>query len=108
MANNLPDAFTNIRGVSKSHIPAANAPERVEIPMEGINSSQIPNPRKMGREPDDSIQAQRRRPQGQDNREQALDEGPSALARTTISNGTRASEQPAISNMGNQDELDEL
>ena len=76
--------------------------------MEGINSSQIPNPRKMGREPDDSIQAQRRRPQGQDNREQALDEGPSALARTTISNGTRASEQPAISNMGNQDELDEL
>ena len=75
--------------------------------MEGINSSQIPNPRKRG-ELDDSIQAQRRRPQGQDNREQALDEGPSALARTTISNGTRASEQPAISNMGNQDELDEL
>ena len=84
MANNLPDAFTNIRGVSKSHILAANAPERVEIPVEGINSSQIPNPRKRGREPDDSIQAQRRRPQGRDNREQAVDEGPSALARTTI------------------------
>ena len=83
MANNLPDAFTNIRGVSKSHIPAANAPKRVEIPMEGINYSQIPNPRKRG-ELDDSIQAQRRRPQGRDNREQAVDEGPSALARTTI------------------------
>ena len=108
MANNLPDAFTNIRGVSESHIPAANAPERVEIPMEGINSSQILKPRKRGREPDDSMQAQRRRPQGRDNREQAVDEGPSALARTTISNGTRASEQPVISNMGNQDELDEL
>jgi hypothetical protein len=75
--------------------------------MEGINSSQIPNPRKRGREPDDSIQAQRRRPQGRDNREQALYEAPSTLACTTISNGTRASEQPAISNMGNQDELDE-
>ena len=71
MANNLPDAFINIRGVSKSHIPAANAPERVEIPMEGINSSQIPNPRKRG-EPDDFKQAQRRRPQGRDNRKQAL------------------------------------
>jgi len=76
--------------------------------MEGINSSQILKPRKRGREPDDSMQAQRRRPQGRDNREQAVDEGPSALARITISNGTRASEQPVISNMGNQDELDEL
>ena len=36
-----------------------------------------------------------------------LNEGPSALACTTISNCTRASEQPAILNMGNQDELDE-
>jgi hypothetical protein len=42
LANNLPDAFINIRGVSKSHIPATNAPERVEIPMKGINSSQSP------------------------------------------------------------------
>jgi hypothetical protein len=42
LANNLPDAFTNIRGVLKSYIPATNAPERVEIPMEGINSSQSP------------------------------------------------------------------
>ena len=33
LANNLPYAFTDIRGVSKSHIPAANAPERVEIPI---------------------------------------------------------------------------
>jgi hypothetical protein len=33
LANNLLDAFTDIRGVSKSHIPAANAPEIVEIPL---------------------------------------------------------------------------
>jgi hypothetical protein len=48
LANNLPDAFTDIRGVSKSHIHAPNAPERVEIPLEGMNSNQVHNPRKRG------------------------------------------------------------
>jgi hypothetical protein len=32
IANNLPDAFTDYKGVPKSHVPAMNAPERVEIP----------------------------------------------------------------------------
>ena len=32
IANNLPDAFTNYKGVIKSFIPARNAPERVEVP----------------------------------------------------------------------------
>ena len=31
VANNLPDAFTDYKGVSKSHVPAMNVPERVEI-----------------------------------------------------------------------------
>nr|ABF96511.1 retrotransposon protein, putative, Ty1-copia subclass [Oryza sativa Japonica Group] len=31
LANNLPDAFTNYKGVTKSFIPAKNAPERVEL-----------------------------------------------------------------------------
>ena len=31
IANNLPDAFTDYKGVTKSHIPAMNVPERVEI-----------------------------------------------------------------------------
>jgi hypothetical protein len=121
LANNLPDAFTNIKGVSKSHIPAANAPERVEIPLEGMNSTQVPNPRKRGREPDDSIQVVRRRPQGQDYRANALHshlvipevthpegESPSAPVHTTRNNNTGASELPTILNMGNQDELDDL
>ena len=120
MANNLPDAFTDIRGVSKSHIPAANAPERVEIPMEGMNSTQAPNPRKRGREPDDSVDAPRRRPRKQNTRVQALHsqsvvpevtcpegEGPSALVRTNITDSTRASEQPDSNNTGNQNELDD-
>ena len=32
IANNLPDAFTNYKGVIKSFIPARNEPERVEVP----------------------------------------------------------------------------
>ena len=120
LANNLPDAFTDIRGVSKSHIPAANAPERVEIPMEGMDSTRVPNPGKRGRELDDSVDAPRRRPQKQNTRVQALHsqsvvpevtcpegEGPSALVRTNITDSTRASEQPDLNNTGNQNELDD-
>ncbi|GJX96538.1 hypothetical protein Tco_0352336 [Tanacetum coccineum] len=32
VANQLPDAFTDTKRVIKSHIPAVNAPARVEIP----------------------------------------------------------------------------
>jgi hypothetical protein len=32
LANELPDAFTNYKGVTKSFITARNAPERVEVP----------------------------------------------------------------------------
>jgi hypothetical protein len=32
LANKLSDAFTNYKGVTKSFIPARNAPERVEVP----------------------------------------------------------------------------
>jgi hypothetical protein len=31
IANELPDAFTNTKRVTKSHIPALNAPARIEI-----------------------------------------------------------------------------
>ena len=33
IANQLPDAFTNLPRITKSHIPAVNAPVRVDIPM---------------------------------------------------------------------------
>ena len=46
IANNLPDAFTDLRSVSKSHNPAINVPERVEIP---IKVTQLPNQNKRGR-----------------------------------------------------------
>jgi hypothetical protein len=48
IANELPEAFTNTKGIIKSHIPAVNAPERIEIPHEvdemefQVNSTLIP------------------------------------------------------------------
>jgi len=33
LANQLPDAFTNTKRITKSHIPAANAPIRIDIPV---------------------------------------------------------------------------
>ena len=45
IANNLPDAFTNLKSISKSHNPAVNVPERVEIP---IKVTQLPNQNKRG------------------------------------------------------------
>jgi hypothetical protein len=59
LANNLRDAFTNLRGVSKSHIPTTNASERVEILVQGMDSTRTPHPRKRGRKPDDSVSAKR-------------------------------------------------
>jgi hypothetical protein len=32
LANELPDAFTDHKRVTRSHIPAVNAPERVQVP----------------------------------------------------------------------------
>ncbi len=40
IANRLPDAFTDAKQVTKSHIPAENAPARLEIP-EGTLNQQI-------------------------------------------------------------------
>lgn len=54
LPNNLPDAFADIRGVSKSHIPAGNAPEKSRNTLEGINSH-VPSPRKRERDLDNLI-----------------------------------------------------
>jgi hypothetical protein len=43
IANNLPEAFTDYRGVIKSHNPTINIPERVEIPTQDL-----PNQNKRG------------------------------------------------------------
>jgi hypothetical protein len=46
IANNLPEAFTDYKGVTKSSYPTRNAPERVEVPIKTI---QLPLPKKRGR-----------------------------------------------------------
>ena len=46
IVNNLPKAFTDYKGVTKSSYPARNAPERVEVPIKTI---QLPLPKKRGR-----------------------------------------------------------
>ena len=39
IANNLPDAFTDYKGVTKSNVPAMNVPERVDVTH---RSTQLP------------------------------------------------------------------
>ena len=46
IVNNLPEAFTDYKGVTKSSYPASNVPERVEVPIKII---QLPLPKKRGR-----------------------------------------------------------
>ena len=61
IANNLPEAFTDYKGVTKSSYPARNAPERVEVPIKTI---QPPLLKKRGRStatPKDNAQSKRPR-----------------------------------------------
>jgi hypothetical protein len=51
LANELLDAFTDHKIVTRSHIPAVNASERVHVPKKVTNSIVSPNPRKRGRHP---------------------------------------------------------
>jgi hypothetical protein len=46
-ANQLPDAFTDYKGVIKSLIPARNAPARVEVPKK---TTSTPNTDERGRD----------------------------------------------------------
>ena len=45
LANQLPDAFIDSKKVTKSHIPAANIPARIEIPTKKLQSSMTNQPK---------------------------------------------------------------
>ncbi|PIM99322.1 hypothetical protein CDL12_28185 [Handroanthus impetiginosus] len=45
LANQLPDAFTSLSRVTKSHIPPANAPIRIDVPVGQSNSANETKPR---------------------------------------------------------------
>ncbi|AAG35096.1 hypothetical protein [Arabidopsis thaliana] len=81
MANQLPDSFTDTRKVTKSYIPAANAPSRVEIPSElELDGSKINEPKvqlKRGRPIDSKDKnPQKKKKLGEEN-EKVLQEEPS-------------------------------
>ena len=62
IANNLPEAFTDYKGLTKSSYPARNAPERVEVSNKNIQL--LPLPKKRGRStaaPNDDAQMKRQR-----------------------------------------------
>ena len=40
IANQLPDAFTDPKRVTKSHLPAVNAPVRIDIPEGKKNTTE--------------------------------------------------------------------
>jgi hypothetical protein len=62
LANDLPDSFIDLKGVTKSWKPARNAPKRVEVP---IKITQLPDPKKRGSstasDPDPASRKQQRR-----------------------------------------------
>ena len=49
LASNLPDAFTDHKGVTKSHILAVNTQQRVEVPKGSSISINAPQRQKCGR-----------------------------------------------------------
>nr|CAD39881.2 OSJNBb0067G11.4 [Oryza sativa Japonica Group]CAE05263.2 OSJNBb0115I09.25 [Oryza sativa Japonica Group] len=65
LANKLLDAFTDYKGMTRSHIPAVNAPERVEVTQKVTDSALTPHPRKRGRSPGVQDKVPRRRPRRQ-------------------------------------------
>ena len=64
LANELSNAFTDHKKVTRSHIPTVIAPERIQVPLKATNSTvSAPNPRKRGRPPGPQDKVPRRRPQ---------------------------------------------
>ena len=62
IANNLPEAFTDYTGITKSSYPARNAPERVDVSNKNIQL--LPLPKNRGRStaaPKDDAQTKRQR-----------------------------------------------
>jgi hypothetical protein len=62
LVNELPDAFTDHKRVTRSHIFVV-ALERVQVIQKATNSTVSPNPRKRGRPPDAQDKVPQRRPQ---------------------------------------------
>ena len=53
IANQLPDAFIDAKKVTKSHIPVANVPSKIDIPTQQVVTNESRTRQKHGR-PDGS------------------------------------------------------
>lgn len=65
LENKLPDAFTDHKVVTRSHIPGVNTPERVQVAQKVTNSNVSTHPRTRGRPPDARDKFPRRHPRWQ-------------------------------------------
>jgi hypothetical protein len=69
LANQLPDHFSDLKTVTKSHVPARNAPERVEIPKRNDGMPAPVQRPKRTRNPAPQIPSTRGRPKKKDKRD---------------------------------------
>jgi hypothetical protein len=115
IANNLPDAFTDYKGVTKSWNPAVNAPERVEVPNKTIQTSSHKKrgrPAKQDKAPSKRPRKERKQTSKSVNASQPLVDGhqvdiqhpqPSSQARFNDEAGTSENPDPLV--LGNHEEL---
>jgi len=96
LANELPDAFTDHKRVTRLHIPAVNAPERVQVPLKATNSIVSPNPRKRGRPPGAHDKVPRRRPQRRRSETLAPLKESAEEARPEVENAPEVATQPEV------------
>ena len=69
LANQLPDHFSDVKTVTKSHVPARNAPKRVEIPkLTNGTPAPVQRPKRM-QNPDYQIPSTRGRPAKKDKKD---------------------------------------
>jgi hypothetical protein len=96
-ANNLPDSFTVSKSVTKSHIPARNVPERIEVPNKTIRhpsseesgrSTKNPRKRKRKQRKESSNTVNGTQPQVEIHQVDLLDPLPTSTVHSISDDGT--------------------
>jgi hypothetical protein len=96
-ANNLPDSFTVSKSVTKSHIPARNVPERIEVPNKTIRlpsseesgrSTENPRKRKRKQRKESSNTVNETQPQVERHQVDLLDPLPTSTVHSISDDGT--------------------
>ena len=105
-ASNLQDAFTDHKGVTKSHISAVNTPQRVEVPKGSSISIDAPQFQKRGRSIDAKDKNLRKtksnKPPEEDRPE---DDNPNTFAHASNNHNAGIAERQDQNILGNDDDL---